>query len=70
MEDRTQRQYLSQHGMPMLLEYAEQEARRKVGMWLLPVSPPWELDMCWDGPPSRQEQGPWERLSPGCWGSP
>uniref|UniRef100_A0A663FDA4 Galactose-1-phosphate uridylyltransferase n=1 Tax=Aquila chrysaetos chrysaetos TaxID=223781 RepID=A0A663FDA4_AQUCH len=30
LEDRTQRQYLSQHGVPMLLEYAEQEARRKV----------------------------------------
>ncbi|XP_008937680.1 PREDICTED: galactose-1-phosphate uridylyltransferase, partial [Merops nubicus] len=28
-EDRTQRQHLSQHGVPMLLEYAEQEARRK-----------------------------------------
>ncbi|XP_009992093.1 PREDICTED: galactose-1-phosphate uridylyltransferase [Chaetura pelagica] len=29
LEDRTQRQHLSQHGVPMLLEYAEQEARRK-----------------------------------------
>ncbi|NXO02001.1 GALT uridylyltransferase, partial [Rhinopomastus cyanomelas] len=29
LEDRTQRQYLSQHGIPMLLDYAEQEARRK-----------------------------------------
>uniref|UniRef100_A0A8C0AP68 UDP-glucose--hexose-1-phosphate uridylyltransferase n=1 Tax=Buteo japonicus TaxID=224669 RepID=A0A8C0AP68_9AVES len=29
VEDRTQRQYLSQHGVPMLLEYAEQEACRK-----------------------------------------
>ncbi|XP_068279338.1 galactose-1-phosphate uridylyltransferase [Nyctibius grandis] len=29
LEDRTQRQHLSQHGVPMLLEYAEQEACRK-----------------------------------------
>ncbi|KGL76222.1 Galactose-1-phosphate uridylyltransferase, partial [Tinamus guttatus] len=29
LEDRTQREYRSQHGVPMLLEYAEQEARRK-----------------------------------------
>ncbi|XP_039238583.1 galactose-1-phosphate uridylyltransferase isoform X2 [Pipra filicauda] len=29
LEDRTQREHLSQHGVPMLLEYAEQEARRK-----------------------------------------
>ncbi|XP_068781058.1 galactose-1-phosphate uridylyltransferase-like isoform X2 [Struthio camelus] len=29
LEERTQREYLSQHGVPMLLEYAEQEARRK-----------------------------------------
>ncbi|KAM9262748.1 galactose-1-phosphate uridylyltransferase [Morus bassanus] len=29
LEDRTQRQHLSQHGVPMLLEYAEQEAQRK-----------------------------------------
>ncbi|KAM9214115.1 LOW QUALITY PROTEIN: galactose-1-phosphate uridylyltransferase [Leptosomus discolor] len=29
LEDRTQRQYLGQHGVPMLLEYAEQEAHRK-----------------------------------------
>uniref|UniRef100_A0A8C3QBT9 UDP-glucose--hexose-1-phosphate uridylyltransferase n=1 Tax=Geospiza parvula TaxID=87175 RepID=A0A8C3QBT9_GEOPR len=29
LEDRSQRQHLSQHGVPMLLEYAEQEARRK-----------------------------------------
>ncbi|XP_009863807.1 PREDICTED: galactose-1-phosphate uridylyltransferase, partial [Apaloderma vittatum] len=43
LEDRTQRQYLSQHSVPMLLEYAEQEARRKVGAWLLSVYPPCEL---------------------------
>lgn len=35
LEDQTQRQHLSQHGVPMLLEYAEQEARRKVNMWML-----------------------------------
>uniref|UniRef100_A0A8C7EAW3 UDP-glucose--hexose-1-phosphate uridylyltransferase n=1 Tax=Nothoprocta perdicaria TaxID=30464 RepID=A0A8C7EAW3_NOTPE len=29
LEDRTQREYRRQHGVPMLLEYAEQEARRK-----------------------------------------
>ncbi|KAJ7395492.1 hypothetical protein BTVI_154803 [Pitangus sulphuratus] len=29
LEDRTQREHLRQHGVPMLLEYAEQEARRK-----------------------------------------
>ncbi|XP_041277881.1 galactose-1-phosphate uridylyltransferase [Onychostruthus taczanowskii] len=29
LEDQTQRQHLSKHGVPMLLEYAEQEARRK-----------------------------------------
>uniref|UniRef100_A0A8B9EWI3 Galactose-1-phosphate uridylyltransferase n=1 Tax=Anser cygnoides TaxID=8845 RepID=A0A8B9EWI3_ANSCY len=29
LEERTQRQYRDQHGVPMLLEYAEQEARRK-----------------------------------------
>uniref|UniRef100_A0A8B9QAZ7 UDP-glucose--hexose-1-phosphate uridylyltransferase n=1 Tax=Apteryx owenii TaxID=8824 RepID=A0A8B9QAZ7_APTOW len=29
LEDRTQREYLGQHGVPMLLEYAEQESRRK-----------------------------------------
>ncbi|XP_009694251.1 PREDICTED: galactose-1-phosphate uridylyltransferase [Cariama cristata] len=29
LEDQTQRQHLSQHGVPMLLEYAEQEAHRK-----------------------------------------
>uniref|UniRef100_A0A8C3Y5P9 Galactose-1-phosphate uridylyltransferase n=1 Tax=Catharus ustulatus TaxID=91951 RepID=A0A8C3Y5P9_CATUS len=29
LEDQTQRQHLSQHGVPMLLEYAEQEACRK-----------------------------------------
>ncbi|KFP85106.1 Galactose-1-phosphate uridylyltransferase, partial [Apaloderma vittatum] len=46
LEDRTQRQYLSQHSVPMLLEYAEQEARRKVGAWLLSVYPPCELDIC------------------------
>uniref|UniRef100_A0A8V0Y824 Galactose-1-phosphate uridylyltransferase n=1 Tax=Gallus gallus TaxID=9031 RepID=A0A8V0Y824_CHICK len=29
LEERTQRQHHSQHGVPMLLEYAEQEAQRK-----------------------------------------
>lgn len=35
LEDQTQRQHLSQHGVPMLLEYAEQEACRKVKTWML-----------------------------------
>lgn len=46
LEDRTQRQHLSQHGVPMLLEYAEQEAHRKVKEWVLSVSSPWELVVC------------------------
>lgn len=58
LEDRTQRQHLSQHGVPMLLEYAEQEARRKVKAWMLSVSPPWELVVCRGGLPSPQELGP------------
>ncbi len=36
LEERTQRQHHSQHGVPMLLEYAEQEAQRKVRTWLSP----------------------------------
>lgn len=51
LEDRTQRQHLSQHGVPMLLEYAEQEARRKVRTWLLSVSPPWEMGVHQGGHP-------------------
>lgn len=43
--------------MPMLLEYAEQEACWKVSTWL--SSLPWELDVCWGGPPSPQKQSPW-----------
>lgn len=50
LEDRTQRQHLSQHGVPMLLEYAEQEAHRKVRTWLLSISPPRELGICCGGP--------------------
>uniref|UniRef100_A0A8B9NXI8 Galactose-1-phosphate uridyl transferase N-terminal domain-containing protein n=1 Tax=Accipiter nisus TaxID=211598 RepID=A0A8B9NXI8_9AVES len=57
LEDQTQQQHLSQHSMPMLLEYAEQEACWKVSTWL--SSLPWELDVCWGGPPSPQKQSPW-----------
>lgn len=52
LEDRTQRQHLSQHGVPMLLEYAEQEAHRKVKVWMLSMSPPSELVVCWGGLPN------------------
>lgn len=65
LEDRSQRQHLSQHGVPMLLEYAEQEARRKVKAWMLSVSPPWELAVCWAGLPSPQEMDP--RSALGSW---
>lgn len=58
LEDQTQRQHLSQHGVPMLLEYAEQEARRKVKAWMLSISPLWELVVCWGGLPKPQELGP------------
>lgn len=57
LEDRTQQQHLRQHGMPMLLEYAEQEAHRKVRRWLLPISSPWQLGMCQDGPPALKSPG-------------
>lgn len=52
LEDQTQRQHLSQHGVPMLLDYAEQEACRKVKAWMLSISPPCELVVCWGGPPT------------------
>lgn len=45
LEERTQRQYRHRHGVPMLLEYAEQEARRKVRRWLSSRCP-----LLWDVP--------------------
>ncbi|KAM6111564.1 LOW QUALITY PROTEIN: galactose-1-phosphate uridylyltransferase-like [Phoenicopterus ruber ruber] len=39
LEDQTQQQHLSQHGVPMLLEYSEQEAHQKE--WLLVENVDW-----------------------------
>ncbi|KAH0627763.1 hypothetical protein JD844_008075 [Phrynosoma platyrhinos] len=48
LEDQTQKQYLAEHGVPMLLEYAQMEAERKERIvvenadWLL-VVPYWAI---------------------------